>query len=102
MERIDSSCWYMRLLTAITNAQSQLIGSVERKQLFDGHLNVLLELSDSEYRFIGGPHLDDEGEVFLRTHAITKLPGTNIPAGTSKKTRPMALSSKIWKRCSVT
>ncbi|QFU74370.1 PAS domain S-box protein [Halioglobus maricola] len=73
MDRIESSDWYMRLLTAITNAQSQLIGTVERKQLFDGLLSALLELSDSEYGFIGETHLDEEGKVFLRTHAITNI-----------------------------
>ncbi len=73
MERLETSDWYMRLLKAITSAQSQLIGSVDRTTLFDGLLDALLDLSDSEYGFIGETHLDEHGEVYLRTHAITNI-----------------------------
>ncbi|KZX54983.1 hypothetical protein A3709_08230 [Halioglobus sp. HI00S01] len=63
----------MRLLGAMTRAQSQLIGTVDRQQLFDGLLDALLELGDSEYGFIGETHLNEEGTVYLRTHAITNI-----------------------------
>ena len=65
--------WYLRLLEGITAAQSQLIGSVEANQLFDGLLNALLDLCDSEYGFIGETHYTEEGEIYLKTHAITNI-----------------------------
>ena len=65
--------WYMRLLEAITSAQSQLIQDLETSKLFDELLSALLELSESEYGFIGETHYDESGQIFLRTHAITNI-----------------------------
>jgi PAS domain S-box-containing protein len=65
--------WYTRLLQAITSAQSQLIGAVESDQVFEGLLSALLELCDSEYGFIGETHHDEDGSVYVRTHAITNI-----------------------------
>ena len=65
--------WYLRLLEGITVAQSQLIGAVESDQLFDGLLKALLDLCDSEYGFIGETHYTEEGEIYLKTHAITNI-----------------------------
>ena len=65
--------WYLRLLEAMTSAQSQLIGNVDADQLFDGLLAALLDLCDSEYGFIGETHRDEKGEVYLKTHAITNI-----------------------------
>ena len=65
--------WNIRLLEAMTSAQSELIGTVEADQLFNGLLNALLDLCDSEYGFIGETHLNQEGAVYLRTHAITNI-----------------------------
>lgn len=73
MKHIQETDRYKRLLEAITEAQSQLLGKVEPRQLFDGLLGALLDLCDSEYGFIGETHLDADGEVFLRTHAITNI-----------------------------
>ena len=69
----QSENWYPRLLSAITAAQAQLVGTVDSSELFDELLNVLLELCESEYGFIGETHLDENGQVFLRTHSITNI-----------------------------
>jgi signal transduction histidine kinase/CheY-like chemotaxis protein len=41
--------------------------------VFGGLLDGLLELTDSEYGFIGEIKYDDEGTMFLQTHAITNI-----------------------------
>jgi GAF domain-containing protein len=41
--------------------------------VFGGLLDGLLELTDSEYGFIGEIKYDDEGKIFLQTHAITNI-----------------------------
>jgi len=69
----SSDQWYMRLLEAMTSAQSQLLQDLETSKLFDELLSALLELSESEYGFIGETHYDDSGQIFLRTHAITNI-----------------------------
>ena len=71
LERRDN--WYIRLLAAITTAQGQLLHLRQPDQLFDGLLAALLELSDSEYGFIGETLDDDKGQPYLRTHAITNI-----------------------------
>ena len=61
------------LLTAITRAQSQFVLSRDSRTVFDGMLEALLNLSESEYGFIGEIFHDDDGNPFLKTHAITNI-----------------------------
>lgn len=63
--------WQTRLVAAITTAQGQFLRQPDR--LFDGLLSALLELSDSEYGFIGETLYDEIGQPYLRTHAITNI-----------------------------
>ncbi len=65
--------WYSRLLDAITSAQEQLLGIARHENLFEGLLNALLELSDSEYGFIGEVRHKSDGTPYLKTHAITNI-----------------------------
>lgn len=62
-----------QLLSAITRAQSQFVMSREPRMVFDGMLNALLSLTDSEYGFIGEVFHEDDGTPFLKTHAITNI-----------------------------
>ena len=74
-----------KLLKALTQAQSQFIVDANPRTLFDGLLETLLELTQSEYGFIGEIHYTDKsepqieahmkvrGKPYLKTHAITNI-----------------------------
>lgn len=74
-----------QLLEAIADAQSQFIVDANPRNLFDGLLENLLELTQSEYGFIGEIHYQENrqpdieihmkvsGKPFLKTHAITNI-----------------------------
>ncbi len=74
------------LLRGITLAQSRLIEDAEPTILFDGLLENLLQITDSEYGFIGEvfyteggePYVEEaymkmRGQPYLKTHAITNI-----------------------------
>ena len=61
------------LLTAITRAQSQFVLSRDARTVFDGMLDALLHLTESEYGFIGEVFHEEDGTPFLKTHAITNI-----------------------------
>ena len=74
------------LLSAISHAQSQFITAANRLEIFEGLLSALLELTDSQYGFIGevlfradgSAQMDDNfmkirGVPFLKTHSITNI-----------------------------
>ena len=62
-----------QLLAAITRAQSQFVQSRDAHNVFDGMLEALLNLTDSEYGFIGEVFYDEKGSPYLKTHAITNI-----------------------------
>lgn len=62
-----------QLLGAITRAQSQFVQSRDARVVFDGMLDALLSLTDSEYGFIGEVFHEEDGTPFLKTHAITNI-----------------------------
>lgn len=70
---IQRDDWYSKLLTAITKAQDQLLGVIEPDTLFDGLLQALLDLTDSEYGFVGETLRTESGDPYLKTHAITNI-----------------------------
>ena len=61
------------LLKAITRAQSKFVVSHDARTVFDGMLEALLRLTDSEYGFIGEVFHEDDGTPYLKTHAITNI-----------------------------
>ena len=61
------------LLNAITRAQSQFVLSQNARTVFDGMLEALLRLTDSEYGFIGEVFHDEDGSPYLKSHAITNI-----------------------------
>jgi PAS domain S-box-containing protein len=75
-----------QLLRAISAAQSQFIANADPRILFDGLLDNLLALTDSEYGFIGeilyasdgtpyveSAHMKMRGRPYLKTHAMTNI-----------------------------
>ena len=62
-----------QLLAAITRAQSQFVLSRDAHTVFDGMLEALLALTDSEYGFIGEVFHETDGNPYLKTHAITNI-----------------------------
>lgn len=65
------------LLQALTEAQLEFIRGSDAQHLFDKLLAVLLELTESEYGFIGEVFRDAQGAPYLRCHAITHLAWTD-------------------------
>lgn len=66
-----------RLLWAIARAQSSFIQEESLSVVMDGLLQQLLELTGSEYGFIGERLIDDGGQPYLRTLAITNIAWTD-------------------------
>lgn len=63
----------IQLLSAITRAQSRFVQSQDSGIVFDGLLEALLNLTGSEYGFIGEVFREDDGSPYLKTHAITNI-----------------------------
>jgi signal transduction histidine kinase len=63
----------LRLLQAITEAQSQFIARSDPHTLFEQLLNNLLNLSGSKYGFIGEVFYSGEGTPYLRSRALTNI-----------------------------
>jgi PAS domain S-box-containing protein len=61
------------LLNVLSDVQSQFILDVEPRKLFDRLLSDLLYLTKSEYGFIGEVLKSDNGDPYLKTHAITNI-----------------------------
>ena len=66
-----------RLLEALTEAQREFIRGSDTYRLFSRLLKVLLELTDSEYGFIGERLNTPEGAPYMRSHAITNIAWTD-------------------------
>ena len=61
------------LLHYVTSVQRQFFQSEHPKVVFGMLLEALLELTKSEYGFIGEIKHEDEGTMYLQTHAITNI-----------------------------
>ena len=74
------------MLSAISHAQSQFITAANRLDIFEGLLSALLELTDSQYGFIGEvlfrgdgsatmdeSHMKIRGVPYLKSHSITNI-----------------------------
>src|SRR5689334_14410761 len=66
------------LLQALTAAQLEFIGGSDAHILFDKLLGVLLELTESEYGFIGEVLRDEQGAPSLRSFAMQGLELRNL------------------------
>ena len=70
---VDWIGWHAELVAAITRAQSQLVGTLRPRPLFEELLKSLLDLSESEYGFIGEVLHDPDGAPYLRAHVIANV-----------------------------
>ncbi|MEE4250253.1 MAG: PAS domain S-box protein, partial [Alcanivoracaceae bacterium] len=62
-----------QLAEVIARAQSQFIHESDRRRAFDKLLADILDLTASEYGFIGEVLRTDEGAPYLKTYAITNI-----------------------------
>jgi hypothetical protein len=63
----------LKLLDKVAQVQRHYLQSEGPKMVFGGLLEGILELMDSEYGFIGEVKYDDDGTMYLQTHAITNI-----------------------------
>ncbi|MCW8929819.1 MAG: GAF domain-containing protein [Gammaproteobacteria bacterium] len=61
------------LLNAITTVLSQYITETDPYILFNGLLDVLLEITESEYGFIGEIFYTDENKPYIKSYATTNI-----------------------------
>jgi PAS domain S-box-containing protein len=64
------------LLRSIHQAESQFLATNEPSVTFDGLLQALLSMTESEYGFIGEVLHSQNGNPYLKTHAITNIAWT--------------------------
>jgi PAS domain S-box-containing protein len=62
-----------KLLDALSTAQSMFISETDPKILFDGILQSILALTESQYGFMGEVFLDEKDAPYLKTHAISNI-----------------------------
>ena len=63
----------LKILRAISRAQELTLQDIEARTIFDGLLDALLEVTDSEYGFIGETRTTAGGRRSLKTFAITDI-----------------------------
>jgi PAS domain S-box-containing protein len=63
----------LKILRAITRAQALTLQDIEADTVFDGLLETLLEVSDSEYGFIGEARRTEGGDPYLKSFAISDI-----------------------------
>jgi hypothetical protein len=63
----------LELLDIIAKVQRAFFSSESPKVVFGLLLQALLDLTESEYGFIGEVQYEDDGTMFLQTHAITNI-----------------------------
>ena len=63
----------LKVVRAISKAQSLTLQDIEARTIFDGLLETLLEVSESEYGFISESRETDDGRPYLKTFAITDI-----------------------------
>jgi diguanylate cyclase (GGDEF)-like protein/PAS domain S-box-containing protein len=69
----SGAAWSNRLLKAIVEIQAAFIEENDIRQSFGRMLECLLELTDSEYGFLGEVQHNQENLPYLVTHALTDL-----------------------------
>jgi diguanylate cyclase (GGDEF)-like protein/PAS domain S-box-containing protein len=73
-KRIESQLnWNNRQIDIINRAQSAFISNSDPRAAFEMLLSGVLELSDSEYGFIGEVFYTEDGMPYLRTYAISNI-----------------------------
>jgi hypothetical protein len=65
------------ILSAVTTALSHYIAETDPYILFGGLLDSLLEMTDSEYGFIGEVFYNDRNQPYLRNYTTTDIAWSN-------------------------
>lgn len=78
------------ILTALTNVQNSFIAESSSKESFEKILNTLLDVTQSEYGFIGEV-LYKENQPYLKTHAITNIAWNKETSDFYEKNAPKGL-----------
>ena len=63
----------LKTLETVTRIQQSVIANEPAASVFDRFLAAILELTESEYGFIGEILRTPDGDPFLKTHAITNI-----------------------------
>jgi two-component system NtrC family sensor kinase len=85
------------LLRALTEAQTEFIRGSNARKLFDRLLEVLLDLTNSEYGFIGEVLYTEVGVPYLRTYAITNIAWTDELREAYKRLAPTGMEFRNLK-----
>ena len=72
-ESVNEESRDRQLLQAIAKAHTDFVDSADPKILFEGLLQLLLSITDSEYGFIGEVLHGPEGQPYLKTFSITDI-----------------------------
>lgn len=76
------------LLRMISRIQEDFIADGDTRSVFDRLLDSLLELTGSEYGFIGEVLTDRDGRLYLKTHAITNIAWNEETSGFYEEQAP--------------
>lgn len=63
----------LQLLSNMAHVQRQFFHSESPKVIFGVMLDALLDLMDSEYGFIGETKYEEDGTIYLQSHAVTNI-----------------------------
>ena len=85
--------WSNRLLNAIIEIQTGFIEESDIRQSFSRMLDSLLELTASEYGFLGEVLYGDDNQPYLVTHALTDISWNEDTRSSTMRTWPRASSS---------
>lgn len=75
------------LLNAITSVLSHYITETDPYILFNGLLEILLEITDSEYGFIGEVFYTDENTPYIKSYATTNIAWSQQTRNLYEKTK---------------
>lgn len=62
-----------RMLDAVRQAQALFIEAEDKRSAFEGLLDTFLKVTGSHYGFVGEVQHDENGQPYLRTHALTDI-----------------------------
>ncbi|WP_373976418.1 response regulator [Chitinibacter sp. SCUT-21] len=80
-----------KMLSAITRAQMGFVDVANQRKAFEGMLVDILDITQSEYGFIGEVRHHLDGQPYLRTHAITNIAWDEATRDFYEKNAPQGL-----------
>lgn len=80
-----------KLLDLVRRATAEAVSENEQRSIFQHLLNGVIELTESEYGFIGRTHRDENGDPYLQTYAITDISWNEETRALYRKTEETGL-----------